>query len=100
MAQSALDIKALLESRGMRPRHRFGQNFLIDHSKVELLVSSSGAGPGDLVLEVGPGTGVLTEALIETGAEVVACELDRDLASLVRARSRWGSDSGWSSSVS
>ena len=84
MLQSVGDIKAMLASRGLRPRHRFGQNFLIDGYKVELLVTASGVGPGDLVLEVGPGTGSLTEALLDTGAEVVACELDRDLAALLR----------------
>ena len=41
---------------------------------------------GDLVLEVGPGTGTLTEAMLERGAEVVACEIDRDLAGLLRDR--------------
>ena len=86
MTQTVSEIKALLASRGLRPRHRFGQNFLIDGSKVDLLLDASGAGSGDLVLEVGPGTGVLTEALVERGIEVVACELDRDLASLVRDR--------------
>lgn len=80
------DIKALLASRGLRPRHRFGQNFLIDESKVDLLLDASNVSAGDLVLEVGPGTGVLTEALVERDVRVVACELDRDLASLVRDR--------------
>ena len=86
MPQTVTEIKALLESRGLRPRHRFGQNFLIDASKVRLLIEASGIGPGDLVLEVGPGTGVLTEALLETGADIIACELDRDLAMLVQER--------------
>jgi 16S rRNA (adenine1518-N6/adenine1519-N6)-dimethyltransferase len=84
--QNVADIKAMLESRGLRPRHRFGQNFLIDASKVRLLVEASGVGQGDLVLEVGPGTGVLTEALLEVGADIVACELDRDLTALLRER--------------
>ena len=88
MPQSVADIKAALAARGLRPRHRFGQNFLIDGSKVDLLVAAADLSPCDVVLEVGPGTGVLTEALLATGATVVACELDRDLAALVR--DRWG----------
>lgn len=86
MTQTAADIKAMLARHGLRPRKRFGQNFLIDGSKVELLLDASGIEVDDLVLEVGPGTGVLTEALLERGARVVACELDRNLADLLRGR--------------
>ncbi|MCH2138662.1 MAG: 16S rRNA (adenine(1518)-N(6)/adenine(1519)-N(6))-dimethyltransferase RsmA [Phycisphaerales bacterium] len=86
MGQTVGDIKALLAARGLRPRHRFGQNFLIDDTKVQSLLDASGVGQGDLVLEVGPGTGVLTEALLDRGADVVTCELDRDLTALVRDR--------------
>ncbi len=84
--QTLAEIKALLEARGLRPRHRFGQNFLIDHAHIARLVEAAGIGPGDLVLEVGPGTGTLTEALLARGAEVVACEIDRDLCGLLRER--------------
>ena len=50
------------------------------------LVAHSGAVAGDLVLEVGPGTGTLTEALLDAGCEVVACELDDDMAAIIRDR--------------
>ncbi|MCH2137100.1 MAG: 16S rRNA (adenine(1518)-N(6)/adenine(1519)-N(6))-dimethyltransferase RsmA [Phycisphaerales bacterium] len=86
MSQTVSQIKAMLAARGLRPRKRFGQNFLIDPSKIDTLLDAAALSEGDLVLEVGPGTGVLTEALLERGAEVVACELDRDLASLLRER--------------
>lgn len=86
MPQSLADIKAMLEARGLSPLKRFGQNFLIDQNLVRKLVDASGAGRGDLVLEVGPGTGTLTEELLERDCEVVACELDRGLASLLRER--------------
>lgn len=86
MPQTLAEIKTLLESRGLTPRKRFGQNFLIDHNLVRKLVDESGVGAGDLVLEVGPGTGTLTEELLERGCEVIACELDRGLAELLRER--------------
>src|SRR5690606_14845366 len=50
------------------------------------LVDEARVGPGELVLEVGPGTGTLTEELLARGCEVVACELDRGLAALLRDR--------------
>ncbi len=92
VAQSLSHIRDLLESRGLAPRHALGQNFLIDHNLLRKLVEASGAGPGDLVLEVGPGTGALTEALLEAGATIIACELDRGLATLLRETiaEQWG----------
>lgn len=86
MPQTLADIKTLLESRGLSPRKRFGQNFLIDHNLVRKLADESGVVPGDLVLEVGPGTGTLTEELLGRGCEVIACELDRGLVGLLRER--------------
>ena len=84
--QSLTDIQNLLAERGLRPRHRFGQNFLHDQNLMRKLIVAAHVSPGDFVLEVGPGTGSLTEALLDTGAEVIACELDRDLAALLRER--------------
>lgn len=86
MAQTLAQIKALLDERGLRPRHALGQNFLIDQNLVRKLVDASGVGAGDVVLEVGPGTGTLTEELLGRGCEVVACELDRGLAAMLRER--------------
>lgn len=74
----------MLAERGLSPRRSLGQNFLVDHNLVRKLVEASG--PPKLALEVGPGTGVLTDALLEAGAEVVACELDRGLATALRER--------------
>ena len=84
--QTLSDIKAILATRGLEPKHRFGQNFLHDQNKLRALVAHSGAVAGDLVLEVGPGTGTLTEALLDAGCEVVACELDDDMAAIIRDR--------------
>lgn len=80
------ELRAMLEARGLAPRKSLGQNFLIDRNLVKKLVDASGVGAGDLVLEVGPGAGALTEALLDRGCRVVACELDRGLADLLRER--------------
>ncbi|MCC6659839.1 MAG: ribosomal RNA small subunit methyltransferase A [Phycisphaerales bacterium] len=97
--QTLTRIKELLAARGLAPRHALGQNFLIDQNLVRKLVDAGLApvrsggldahGPGPsraprVVLEVGPGTGTLTEELLARGCEVVACELDPGLASLLR----------------
>ncbi len=84
--QTLGDIKRLLAEHGLSPRRRFGQNFLHDQNLLRRLVDASGVREGDLVLEVGPGTGTLTEALVDRGAEVLAVEIDRDLAALVASR--------------
>jgi SAM-dependent methyltransferase len=86
MPQTLAEIKDLLASRGLSPLKRFGQNFLIDQNLVRKLVDEAGVTPGELVLEVGPGTGTLTEELLGRGCEVIACELDRGLAALLRDR--------------
>ena len=86
MPQRLGDIKALLAERGLRPKKSLGQNFLIEPTHIDRLIDRSGAAEGDLVLEVGPGTGAMTEALLERGCTVIACELDRHLAALIRDR--------------
>lgn len=63
-----------------------GQNFLTDPNYIRKIVAAVGAEPGDSVIEIGPGLGALTEALIESGAEITAIELDRDLARLLCER--------------
>ncbi len=84
--QTLTEIRALLESRGLRPKKSLGQNFLIDQNLIRKLVDASGIRAGSLVLEVGPGTGTMTEELIARGCEVVACEMDDSLAELLRDR--------------
>jgi 16S rRNA (adenine1518-N6/adenine1519-N6)-dimethyltransferase len=84
--QTLTEIKALLESRALRPRHALGQNFLADQNLIRKLVDESGVATGDTVLEIGPGTGTLTEELLARGCRVIACELDPELAALNRER--------------
>jgi 16S rRNA (adenine1518-N6/adenine1519-N6)-dimethyltransferase len=86
MAQTKHEIQSLLAGAGTEPRHRFGQNFMIDQNLVRLVADAGGIGPDDLVIEVGPGTGTLTDELLARGARVVAVEIDRDLAGLLRER--------------
>lgn len=78
------DPRALLASLEQRARKRFGQHFLTDRSVVARIVRGSRAAPGDRVVEIGPGLGILTRALLEAGTEVTAVELDRDLAAFLR----------------
>jgi len=84
--QSLSEIKALLDARGIRPKHRFGQNFLHDHNQLKKLVDAAAITPGELVVEIGPGTGTLTETLVAAGARVIACEIDIDMQAIVRER--------------
>lgn len=84
--QTLAQIKSLLDERGLRPKRSLGQNFLIDHNLIRKLVDAAAVRAGDLVLEVGPGTGALTEELLARRCRVVACELDDALADLLRER--------------
>jgi 16S rRNA (adenine1518-N6/adenine1519-N6)-dimethyltransferase len=86
VAQSKHQIEALLAEAGSHPRHRFGQNFMIDQNLVRLVAEAGEVGRGDLVIEVGPGTGTLTEELLERCDDVVVVEIDRDLAAMLRRR--------------
>lgn len=72
-------LRALAERHGIRPRRSLGQHFLLDPNLARAIASDAGVGPGDHVVEVGAGLGSLTRALAETGAEVLAIEVDRGL---------------------
>lgn len=63
-----------------RPKKSLGQNFLTDLRVAERAVAHAGIGPDDVVLEIGPGKGILTRALAAKARRVVAIELDRELA--------------------
>ena len=76
----ASDVRGLATRLGVRPTKQRGQNFVVDANTVRRIARRSGVGPGDVVLEVGPGLGSLTLALLEAGAEVTAVEIDPLLA--------------------
>lgn len=86
MAQNKHEIVTILQTAGIRPRHRFGQNFMIDQNLVRIVAEAAHIAPGELVIEVGPGTGTLTEEILSRGAQVVAVEIDRDLARVLREK--------------
>ncbi len=67
----------LLEAYGAAPSRALGQNFVVDPNTVRRIARLAQVGPGDRVVEIGPGLGSLTRALVETGASIVALELDR-----------------------
>jgi 16S rRNA (adenine1518-N6/adenine1519-N6)-dimethyltransferase len=67
----------------LRARKELGQHFLHDSGILSRIAAASGAGPNDVVLEIGPGPGGLTGALLDTGATVVAIERDPRMASVL-----------------
>ncbi|PLX85188.1 MAG: ribosomal RNA small subunit methyltransferase A [Desulfuromonas sp.] len=69
-----------------RPKKRFGQNFLRDSRIVDRILGAADLGADERVLEVGPGLGVLTDRLLGLAGEVVAFEIDRDLAEQLQKR--------------
>jgi 16S rRNA (adenine1518-N6/adenine1519-N6)-dimethyltransferase len=76
MTLSRQALTAVLQRHGVLARRSLGQNFVVDPDVVRRIVVLAGIGPGDAVVEVGPGAGSLTLALAESGAEVVAVETD------------------------
>lgn len=79
------DIRGLAESLNTAPHKKWGQNFVVDSGTVQRIARLSGVGPGDRVVEVGPGLGSLTLALLDTGADVTAVEIDPVLAAALPA---------------
>jgi 16S rRNA (adenine1518-N6/adenine1519-N6)-dimethyltransferase len=79
-----LHLRRRFEEHGVRPRRQLGQNFLLDRNAVLAVCRDAEVFGLDTVLEVGPGSGLLTTVLAGTGASVLAVEIDAALAGLVR----------------
>jgi len=80
--QTKRQIHDLLTSSGVYPNKRLGQHFLIDLNLMRLLVDSANIQKDDVVLEVGCGTGSMTEALAEKAGRIIAVELDKNLSEI------------------
>ncbi|MGB9012590.1 MAG: 16S rRNA (adenine(1518)-N(6)/adenine(1519)-N(6))-dimethyltransferase RsmA, partial [Aeromicrobium sp.] len=79
------DVRELAARCGIRPTKQRGQNFVIDANTVRRIVRTSGIGPDDVVVEIGPGLGSLTLGLLEVAAHVTAVEIDEVLAAQLPA---------------
>ncbi len=77
--------KGALGREDFRFSHRLGQNFIMDDNVVDEIAACSGAQAGDAVLEIGPGAGTLTAALVRRGARVLAVEVDRNLEPVLKS---------------
>jgi 16S rRNA (adenine1518-N6/adenine1519-N6)-dimethyltransferase len=78
--------RQLLRQFGFIPRKRLGQHFLIDEAVLGRILSAAELSPGDIVVEIGPGLGILTEGLARQGARVIAVEVDAKLVALLKKR--------------
>lgn len=77
-------VKKLLQDNDMAPLKSLGQNFLIDHNVLNKIADAGDLSSTDLVLEIGPGLGALTQKLTERAGKVVAVEYDRGLYGLLQ----------------
>jgi 16S rRNA (adenine1518-N6/adenine1519-N6)-dimethyltransferase len=81
-----MNPKTLLDAQSIEPKKSLGQNFLHDPNVLEKIVTSAEVQPTDTVLEIGPGTGALTEVLARHAGRVVAVELDQRLSPILNER--------------
>jgi len=79
-------VRAILAALGRGADKRLGQHFLVEPAVFRRLVEAAGVGPGERVVEVGPGLGGLTESLVEAGARVMAIEKDARLGAYLEDR--------------
>lgn len=80
--QTQTYLRALFDDRGIAPRKSLGQNFLVDLNIHDTIVKTAAIEPGDVVLEIGSGTGALTALMAAQGAVVIAVEVDPAMAQL------------------
>lgn len=84
----AAEVRALAAELDLTPTKKLGQNFVVDANTVRKIVHLAGVGDGDHVVEIGPGLGSLTLAILEVGASVTAVEIDHRLAALLPRTAR------------
>jgi 16S rRNA (adenine1518-N6/adenine1519-N6)-dimethyltransferase len=78
------ELKNLISKYDLKPNKLLGQNFLIDQNILKKIVSAADLSKNDTVLEIGPGLGILTEALAAKAGKVIAVEKDKKMAEIVR----------------
>ena len=81
-----LAVRRTLRESGLRARHSKSQNFLADPDVLQAILDLADPQPGERILEIGPGLGILTGGLLDAGASVTAIEIDRGLAGYLRER--------------
>jgi 16S rRNA (adenine1518-N6/adenine1519-N6)-dimethyltransferase len=79
-------VRAALDLHGLTAKKKLGQHFLVDGHVLQKIIRAADVRHGDTVLEIGPGIGSMTEALLHAGAEVIAIELDKTFVPFLRAR--------------
>lgn len=79
------ELVSYFEKAGFHPKHRLGQNFLIDQNLTRKLVEWATLNPDDQVVEIGPGMGMITREILATGARLTAVERDPDLRNFLEA---------------
>ena len=78
------EIKDILNKYGARPSKTMGQNFLVDKSVLQKIITASELKPSDIVLEIGPGIGTLTQELAKTAKKVIAVEKDKKMCEILK----------------
>jgi 16S rRNA (adenine1518-N6/adenine1519-N6)-dimethyltransferase len=79
-------LRTLLRAHGIRLKKSLGQHFLVDEDALAAILAAAEIVPGRRIVEVGPGAGIVTERLLDAGADVVAVDLDPTLVPLLRER--------------
>jgi len=83
-------VSTILRRSGLRPKHRWGQNFLVDAELLQKVVDGGDLSPDDGVLEIGPGLGALTQALAARVRQVLAVEIDPELYAILTQKTLAG----------
>lgn len=79
-------VKLICKTQNIRPERNKGQNFLINLDVIDKIIKASGVTKNDMVLEVGPGLGILTEKLVAQAKKVVSVELDKKLFDFLQVK--------------
>jgi len=78
------ELKNSLKKHRLRPSKKLGQNFLIDKTSIRKIIAAADLQPGDVVLEIGPGLGSLTQELAKRVTKVIAVEKDKNMVAILK----------------